>query len=69
MLNAILGVPHCSFQDRRNADDVRPRESIEVRALAFYADEKLDLDRLVHSRLHGPKSTYAQEALRAQIEM
>ncbi|KAI1448428.1 hypothetical protein F5Y02DRAFT_307572 [Annulohypoxylon stygium] len=56
------GVPHCSFKDKRNGDNVRPRESIEVRALAFYADEKLNLDRVVPSRLHGPKSTYAQKA-------
>lgn len=56
------GVPHCSFKDHRNGDDVRPRESIEVRALVFYADEQLSLERVVSSRLHGPKSTYAREA-------
>ncbi|KAH8725984.1 hypothetical protein GQ44DRAFT_771567 [Phaeosphaeriaceae sp. PMI808] len=56
-----LGVPHCSFKGHRNGDDVRPRESIEVRALVFFAEQQLSLDRVVSSRLHGPKSTYAQD--------
>jgi hypothetical protein len=60
-VNQIIGVPHCSFNDKRYGDDVRPRESIEVRALVFYTEEDLDLQRLVPSRMHGPESTYAQE--------
>jgi hypothetical protein len=55
------GVPHCSFKDKRYGDDVRLRESIEVRAFVFYTEEDLALERVLPSRRHGPKSTYTQE--------
>ncbi|KAF2446064.1 hypothetical protein P171DRAFT_483444 [Karstenula rhodostoma CBS 690.94] len=64
-LGVCGGVPHCSFQDKRQGPSVRPRESVEVRALVFYTDELLDLHRVVPSRLHGPKSTYVQDSSRA----
>jgi len=59
------GVPHCSFEYKLHDSKPRRRESIEVRALVFYVEEKLALERVLPSRRHGPKSTYHQEILPA----
>lgn len=64
VLSALLkhetfsGVPHCSFQLPGSDKIVTPRESVEVRALVFHTPEMLDLERVLESRMHGPKSNF-----------
>lgn len=57
-----VGVPHCAFEYKEPVTGkVIPRESIEVRALVFDAQEDLVLDSVAVSRRHGPKATYQQQ--------
>ena len=62
MLICESGVPHCAFENTASLQDiVKPRESVEVRALVFDSDENLALESVASSRRHGPKAVYLQQ--------
>jgi len=61
-IGRCAGVPHCAFNERK-IDSARPRESIECRALVFYTEEDLELERMEGFRRHDPYSTYGQRKL------